>query len=222
MLISSLLQQLFALSTVQKILIMAIPVIFAITIHEAAHGYVARYFGDKTAEQEGRISLNPIKHIDPFGTILVPALTMFAGGILFGWAKPVPVNFSRLNRPKQDMLWVAAAGPFSNLLMAVFWAVIIKVALLLNNQFSTPLALIGAAGIFMNVILFVLNLLPLPPLDGGRIVTSLLPNNLARPYAQLERYGFIILLVLIFTGLLSKIMFPFISLIMGFFAAIVG
>jgi len=199
------------LSIIQKIVIYALPVIFAITVHEAAHGYVAKYFGDMTAFNEGRISLNPIRHIDPFGTILLPALTIMLGGILFGWAKPVPVNFSRLRNPKKDMLWVAAAGPASNFIMAVFWAVAFKLSLGAPDAIAYPLALMGKAGVSINVVLMVLNLLPLPPLDGGRIAVSLLPHHLARPFAQLERYGFIILIALLFTGILGKILDPFIS-----------
>ena len=205
-----LLQTLFALSGVQKIAVSAIPVIFAITVHEAAHGYVARYFGDMTAHMAGRISLNPIRHIDPIGTILIPTLTMLAGGILFGWAKPVPVDFSRLRNPKKDMLWVAAAGPASNLIMAIIWALVIKLSVLAPADFALPMALMGAVGIMINTVLMVLNLLPLPPLDGGRIAVSLLPNHLAARYARVEPYGFIILMVLLFSHVLSAIMNPFI------------
>ena len=199
------------LTYVQKIAIYALPVIFAITVHEAAHGFAARYFGDMTAEREGRITLNPLKHIDPIGTILLPALTLLVGGILFGWAKPVPVNFSRLRNPKRDMLWVAAAGPASNFVMALFWALIIKLSVAYPNVYSEPMALMGQAGVMINVVLMVLNLLPLPPLDGGRIAVSLLPNHLAYKYAQIERYGFIILIVLLATGILGRIMEPFID-----------
>lgn len=198
------------LTLIQKIAIYALPVIFAITVHEAAHGYAARYFGDMTAHYAGRISLNPIKHIDPFGTILVPALMMMAGGILFGWAKPVPVDFSRLRNPKRDMLWVAAAGPASNLIMAILWAVVLKFSVHFPPSFSVPLELMAQAGVMINVVLMVLNLLPLPPLDGGRIAVSLLPHHLAYEYAKVERYGFIILIVLLFTGILSRILQPFI------------
>lgn len=198
------------LTIVQKIAIYALPVIFAITVHEAAHGYAARYFGDMTAYQAGRISLNPVRHIDPIGTILVPILTMFAGGILFGWAKPVPVDFSRLRNPKRDMLWVAAAGPASNLMMGIFWAFVLSFSAAAPAYFATPLAYMAQAGVMINVVLMVLNLLPLPPLDGGRIAVSLLPNRLANRYARVEQYGFIILLILLFTGILSKIMDPFI------------
>ena len=199
------------LTYVQKIAIYALPVIFAITVHEAAHGFAARYFGDMTAEREGRITLNPLKHIDPIGTILLPALTLLIGGILFGWAKPVPVNFSRIRHPKRDMLWVAAAGPASNFVMALFWALIIKLSFVYPSVYSEPMALMGQAGVMINVVLMVLNLLPLPPLDGGRIAVSLLPNHLAYKYAQIERYGFIILIVLLATGILGRIMEPFID-----------
>ncbi|ROH88614.1 site-2 protease family protein [Pseudomethylobacillus aquaticus] len=194
----------------QKISIYALPVIFAITVHEAAHGYAARYFGDMTAAAAGRITLNPLKHIDPIGTLLVPAFTMLAGGILFGWAKPVPVDFSRLHNPKRDMLWVAAAGPASNLVMAVLWAIALSFSAN-AGQFAVPLAYMAQAGIMINIVLMVLNLLPLPPLDGGRIAVSLLPHHLAVKFAELERYGFIILIVLLFTGILSQIMQPFIA-----------
>ncbi len=199
------------LTYIQKIAVYALPVIFAITVHEAAHGFAARFFGDMTADRAGRITLNPLKHIDPVGTILLPALTLLVGGILFGWAKPVPVDFSRLRNPKRDMLWVAAAGPASNFVMALFWALIIKLSLNAPNVYSEPMALMGQAGVMINVVLMVLNLLPLPPLDGGRIAVSLLPNHLAYKYAQIERYGFIILIVLLATGILGRIMEPFIE-----------
>lgn len=186
----------------------AIPIIFAITVHEAAHGYAARYFGDDTAERAGRISLNPIHHIDPLGTILLPAITMILGGILFGWAKPVPVNFGRLRHPKRDMLWVAAAGPFSNFLMAIFWVLVMKFAYLAPGPYVDALSTMSRIGLSINVVLMVLNLLPLPPLDGGRIAVSLLPNHIAWKYAQVERYGFFILLLLLATGVLSAILMP--------------
>ena len=198
------------LTLIQKIVIYALPVIFAITVHEAAHGYAARYFGDMTAHFAGRISLNPVKHIDPIGTILVPALMMMVGGILFGWAKPVPVDFSRLRNPKRDMLWVAAAGPASNFVMAILWVFALKFASGLPTYIGVPLELMAQAGVMINVVLMVLNLLPLPPLDGGRIAVSLLPHDLAYRYAKVERYGFIILIVLLFTGVLSRILEPLI------------
>jgi Zn-dependent protease len=196
---------------IQTLAIYAIPVLFAITLHEAAHGYVARHFGDPTAWQMGRITLNPLKHIDPFGTLLVPALILFfsKGAFMFGWAKPVPVDFSRLRKPKQDMLWVAAAGPGANLFMALCWALLLKIAVLMPaNPYSLPLAEMARAGINVNAILMLLNLLPLPPLDGGRIAVSLLPPRAAWRFAQLERYGFFILLALLFLGVLDSILTP--------------
>lgn len=196
---------------IQTLAIYAIPVLFAITLHEAAHGYVARHFGDPTAWQMGRITLNPLKHIDPFGTLLVPALILLfsKGAFMFGWAKPVPVDFSRLRKPKQDMLWVAAAGPGANLFMALCWALLLKLAVLMPaNPYSLPLAEMARAGINVNAILMLLNLLPLPPLDGGRIAVSLLPPRAAWRFAQLERYGFFILLALLFLGVLDSILTP--------------
>ncbi|HEY0268443.1 MAG TPA: site-2 protease family protein [Methyloradius sp.] len=203
------------LTFIQKIAIYALPVIFAITVHEAAHGYVARFFGDMTAQEEGRITLNPIKHIDLVGTIVIPALSLLLGGILFGWAKPVPVNFSRLRQPKKDMLWVAAAGPAANLVMALFWAVLYKYSVDFGS-FAMPAGLMAQAGIMINVVLMVLNLLPIPPLDGGRIAVSLLPNHLAYRFAKVEQYGFIILIVLLATGVLSQILSPFVQIVAGF------
>ncbi|WMJ08553.1 site-2 protease family protein [Nitrosomonas sp. sh817] len=200
---------------IQGIAIYALPVILAITMHEAAHGYMAKKFGDLTAFNAGRISLNPARHIDPVGTILVP-MTLFilskltiGAGFLFGWAKPVPVNFANLRHPKRDMLWVAAAGPGANLLMAFFWALMIKLALLMPEiSYAKPLALMGIAGIEINVILMVLNLLPLPPLDGGRMAVSLLPHRLAYQFSQIEPYGFMILLLLLFSGALGALIGP--------------
>ncbi|HET9462656.1 MAG TPA: site-2 protease family protein [Thiobacillus sp.] len=217
------------LSLIQKIAVFALPVIFAITLHEAAHGYVARFFGDMTAALQGRITLNPLKHIDPVGTILVPLVILLTskllggGAILFGWAKPVPVNFNQLRRPKQDMLWVAAAGPGMNFAMAIFWALMIQIGLALGSGFaSAPLMLMGAAGVFINVILMALNLIPLPPLDGGRIAVSLLPVKQAMQFARLEPYGLFILLGLLFTGILGIILWPLISLFIGLVALVTG
>jgi Zn-dependent protease len=203
---------------IQLIALAAIPVTFAITLHEAAHGYAARHFGDYTAHNAGRISVNPLRHIDPVGTIAVPLLILISskllggGGILFGWAKPVPVNFGQLRSPKRDMLWVAAAGPGANLVMAIAWAVVLKfVELGPQNYFSLPLAGMAQIGITINVVLMVLNLFPLPPLDGGRIAVSLLPGRLAWRFAMIEPYGFIILLALLFTGILGTILSPFVQ-----------
>jgi Zn-dependent protease len=199
---------------IQLVALYAIPGIFAITLHEAAHGYAARHFGDPTAAQAGRITLNPIRHIDPIGTLLIPALILFFsnGQFAFGWAKPVPVDFARLRHPKRDMLWVAAAGPGANLFMAVVWALVIKLAYgLPPNYFTEPLLLMARGGIIINAVLMVLNLLPLPPLDGGRIAVSLLPHPLAYRFARLEPYGMIILLVLMFLGVLGAIIMPFVA-----------
>ena len=203
---------------IQTLAIYALPVIFAITLHEAAHGYVARHFGDPTAWQLGRITLNPLKHIDPVGTILVPALLhIMNAGFLFGWAKPVPVDFGRLRHPKRDMLWVAAAGPGANLLMALAWACLLKLAIVMpDNFYSLPLAEMSRAGITVNAVLMLLNLLPIPPLDGGRIAVSLLPGALAWRFARLERFGFVILLALIFFGVLGIILTPLLRLFLSF------
>lgn len=201
------------LTIVQKIAVYALPVLFAITVHEAAHGYVAKHFGDLTAEKQGRITLNPLKHIDPIGTILLPILTMMLGGILFGWAKPVPVNFANLRNPKKDMLWVAAAGPISNFCMAIFWAMMFSLSNYMPNAAVNFLAIMSMAGISINIVLMVLNLLPMPPLDGGRIAVSLLPMPWAIKLARLERYGFPILIVLMFTGALGYVIYPIIQVI---------
>ncbi|MDO9243570.1 MAG: site-2 protease family protein [Rhodocyclaceae bacterium] len=209
---------------IQTLAIYALPVIFAITLHEAAHGYAARHFGDPTAWQQGRITLNPIKHVDMVGTLLVPALILFfsKGAFLFGWAKPVPVNFGLLRRPKQDMFWVAAAGPGANLFMALVWALLLKLAVVMPaNAYSLPLAEMARAGITVNGVLMLLNLLPLPPLDGGRIAVSLLPHGAAWRLARVEPYGFFILLALLFLGVLENILTPllraFLSLIKSLF-----
>ncbi|MBL0283017.1 MAG: site-2 protease family protein [Zoogloea sp.] len=209
--------------------IWALPVLFAITLHEAAHGYVARYFGDSTAERAGRISLNPLRHIDPVGTVLVPGLILAmsslagAGAMLFGWAKPVPVNFGRLRKPKADMLWVAAAGPFANLLMAIGWALLFKLAFAApDSAYALPLAKMADAGIQINAVLMFLNLVPLPPLDGGRIAVSLLPAGPAYKFAQIEPYGFPILLFLLFTGILGDILGPLVAIFRFVLATVFG
>ena len=192
--------------------IAALPMIFAITLHEAAHGYVARYFGDPTAYQLGRISLNPMRHIDLVGTILVPAATLLFGGILFGWAKPVPVDYSRLRHPREDMRWVALAGPAVNLLMAFGWALLLKVGLSTNTYYSVPLEEMSRIGVSINLMLMAINLVPILPLDGGRVLFSLLPPAVAQSYGRSEPYGLPILLLLLVTGLLGVIIMPLIQL----------
>lgn len=199
---------------IQKIAIWALPVLFAITGHEASHAYAAKHFGDKTAWMMGRCSFNPLKHIEPFGTIVLPLLCVWLGGFVFGWAKPVPVNFNALRHPKKDMLWVAAAGPASNLLMALIWAFIFKFALWLagSSGYAEPLALMAQAGIIINLSLMALNLLPFPPLDGGRIMVSVLPNKLAWQFSRLEPYGMYILVGLMALGVLGTLMMPLVRL----------
>jgi len=201
-------------SLIQKIIIWALPVLFAITAHEVAHGWVALKLGDRTAQMMGRLTLNPLKHIDPVGTLLVPGLLLVFGGFVFGWAKPVPVTYQNLRKPKSDMAWVALAGPMSNLIMALIWALVAKLALVALQSGITmaePMLYMGIAGVLINTMLMVLNLLPLPPLDGGRILTSILPGPLAWQVSRLEPYGFFILLGLIYFGILSLILWPFIG-----------
>lgn len=198
-----------AANFIQMAAIYALPIIFAITLHEAAHGYVAKHFGDMTAYMMGRVSLNPLHHIDPIGTIVIPLVSMALGGFLFGWAKPVPINFGALRHPKQDMLWVAIAGPASNLAMALFWALLLKISTLMpGNYFATPLGIMANMGVKINVVLMMLNLLPIPPLDGGRVMLSLLPAKQAYQLAKIEPYGIIVLVVLLFSGVLGAIIGP--------------
>ena len=203
---------------VQTVAIYALPVLFAITLHEAAHGYVARHFGDMTAHAQGRISLNPIRHIDLVGTIIVPIVILLAtkaagtGGFLFGWAKPVPVNYSALRKPRRHMAWVAAAGPGANLVMALIWALILKAVVLLPaNGFTVPLGLMAEAGILVNLIFMCLNLLPILPLDGGRIVASLLPSRAAWQYSRLEPWGMPVLILLLLTNVLNFLLEPLVG-----------
>lgn len=201
-------------SLVQKIIIWTIPVIFAITAHEVAHGWVALRLGDRTAQMMGRLTLNPIKHIDPIGTILIPGLLLLIGGFIFGYAKPVPVTYQNLRNPKSDMAWVAVAGPVSNLIMAIIWAGVAMLGVVLAESdiaMGLPMSYMGAAGILINAMLMVLNLLPLPPLDGGRILVSLLPGPMAWQVQRLEPYGFFILLGLLYFGLLGKLLWPMIG-----------
>ena len=193
---------------IQTIAIYALPVIFAITLHEAAHAYAAKYFGDLTAYSQGRMSLNPVRHIDPFGTILIPLLlALLSSPFNFGYAKPVPVDFSRLRNPKKQMAWVALAGPLANLLMAFLWMLsyFVLQSVGINEVFFLEMA---EAGVKINLILFAFNLFPLPPLDGGRIVTSILPNRYAFRFARIEPYGFFIVLGLMMLNLLNYWMKP--------------
>lgn len=195
----------------QTLLIYTIPLIFAITVHEFAHGWVANQCGDATAKMLGRLTLNPIKHIDPIGTILVPAILYFTGSpFLFGWAKPVPINFNALKSPKKDMILVALAGPVSNFIMALLWLLVILFALNLQSQLLIDMAYFGIA---INLILGVFNLLPLPPLDGSRVVSALLPNHLAYEYNKLERYGLFILVGLLFLGVFERVILPIVQIL---------
>jgi Zn-dependent protease len=196
---------------VQKIIIYSIPVIFAITVHEVAHGWVASKLGDQTARLMGRLTLNPLKHIDPVGTIIVPIVMLMFTPFLLGWAKPVPVDWRNLRRPRRDMAWVAVAGPAANLIMLLFWILFAKLILLSgpgDSESAKPFIAMALAGIFINIILMVLNLIPVPPLDGSRIVSSLLPPRTALLYNRLEPYGLIIVLVLLVTGVLGDLFMP--------------
>jgi len=204
---------------IQTLLIYAIPVLFAITVHETAHGWVASLLGDHSARMMGRLTLNPIKHIDLIGTLVVPAFLYFTAGFIFGWAKPVPVNFSALRSPKKDMLWVAIAGPMSNFIMAIIWLVTIFVAINTGSQFLADMAQIG---IQINLLLAVLNLLPLPPLDGGRVVSALLPPKISYQFDQLEAYGLFILLGLLFLGIFQSVILPIVKFIQQWLYTLVG
>jgi Zn-dependent protease len=189
---------------IQTVLIYALPVLFAITIHEAAHGYVARWFGDNTAYVAGRLTLNPVKHIDPMGTIIMPLLLYFAthGAFLFGYAKPVPVNFGHLRRPKQDSVWVALAGPASNFIQAIIWAIAFTViaGMGVTERFWLEMC---KAGVLTNLVMWAFNLFPLPPLDGGRVVVGLLPRRMAWSFSRIEPWGFFIVMALVIAHVVS-------------------
>jgi len=201
-------------SLIQKIILFAIPILFAITLHELAHGWVASRLGDSTAKMLGRITLNPLKHIDPVGTILVPALCLIFGGFMFGWAKPIPVNGRNLRHPRRDQFLVALAGPGANLLMAVFWAFLAR----LGMEFKlAPLLAMSMTGVYLNCLFALLNLLPLPPLDGSHMLSVLLPKRLSYHYDKLGRYGLIILILLMITNVLSFILDPAVSTVADFF-----
>jgi Zn-dependent protease len=200
--------------SLETVVLVAVPVVFAITLHEAAHGYVAKLFGDQTAWMLGRVTLNPLKHIDPVGTILIPGLLLLTakmmGGVpfIFGWAKPVPVNFGNLRNPKRDMIWVAGAGPLANFVMAFVWVLLLRAALPDGIWASTGLLEMARYGVGVNLGLMALNLLPIPPLDGGRIAVGLLPGRAAYSLARVEPYGFMIILVLLAVGFLDDLMRP--------------
>lgn len=202
------------LNTIQLIAVWALPVLFAITLHEVAHGWVARYFGDHTAAAMGRLSLNPIKHVDPVGTLLVPGLLLLMHtGFVFGWAKPVPVVMRNMHNPRRDMAMVALAGPGANLLMAMFWALLLKFSIAAGGQgMMLGLMYMSAAGILINLVLMVLNLFPVPPLDGSRVLNGFLPESAARAVDRIEPYGLIIVVVLLATGVLGKILLPLLGL----------
>lgn len=207
-----LLREFLALPIFHRIFVSIIPVLLAITLHEVSHGWAAKYFGDLTAERLGRLSLNPLKHIDPIGTVVVPAaLLLIQAGFIFGWAKPVPVAFENLRNPKRDMALVAAAGPLSNLVMAFFWGVVLKLSLMfpgVESPYLLAAKYMGFVGIFINILLFAFNLLPLPPLDGGRVAVGLLPDKWGWYLSRIEPYGFFILIGLMLTGILWVIISP--------------
>ena len=213
-----------ALSLPQLIAVAILPLIFAITVHEVAHGWVAKQFGDPTAQRLGRLTLNPIKHIDPIGTVAVPVLLLILGGFIFGWAKPVPVTWENLRHPKRDMAIVAAAGPAANLLMALIWAVILRIGVMLGptSWAGIPMQYMGEFGIQINAVLMILNLIPIPPLDGGRVAVGLLPGPWAWQLARIEPFGFFILLALLATGVLSTIISPPINMVMHLVSLAVG
>ncbi|MBI3576055.1 MAG: site-2 protease family protein [Gammaproteobacteria bacterium] len=210
----------------QLVSILILPVLFAIVVHEVAHGWVAKYLGDPTAQRLGRLTLNPFKHVDPVGTILVPALlVLLRAGFVFGWARPVPVTWENLRHPKRDMAIVAAAGPLANLLMAIMWGVVVRIGATLSDTalwISEPMQYMGLGGILANVLLMVFNLLPLPPLDGGRVAVGLLPGRLAWQLSRIEPYGFFILLGLMMTGLLGTVVMPVAELVARLVVKLVG
>lgn len=214
------------LSLIQKITVWALPLIFAITIHEVAHGFVAYLFGDYTAKLSGRLTLNPLKHIDWIGTVIVPLTMLVVSNFVFGWAKPVPVDARNLRNPRLDMALVALAGPIANLLMALIWGGIARAGILFeqtgNEWLGLPLIYMGGAGIAINIVVGVLNLIPLPPLDGGRVLMSLLPRRVAYHLSFIEPYSFFILVLLLVTGVLSYVIGPVVFFLINLIGQLVG
>ncbi len=209
------------LTILQKIIFMGFPILFAITVHEVSHGWMALRCGDRTAKLAGRLTLNPIKHVDPIGTLLLPGLLILMHApFLFGWAKPVPVDWRNLRNPKRDMALVALMGPLSNFLMALFWAFALK--FMLSASVASYWLVMAKTGVMINAALMVLNLLPIPPLDGSRVVSSLLNARAAYHYNKLERYGFIILMVLLLTHVLSAILSPLLMGVLNMVSSIAG
>lgn len=214
-----------SLTLVQQLAIWALPVLFAITVHEVAHGWVANHYGDPTARMMGRLTLNPVKHIDPVGTVLVPGMMLLLGGIVFGWAKPVPVNQENLRDPRKHMMIVAAAGPGANLVMAVMWALVIWLGLAVsgfNPSIGFGVQYMGLAGVTINIVLMVLNMVPVPPLDGSRVISGFLPPKLAWQYDRIEPYGLIIVLVLLVTGVLFGVLGPIVNVIRNLILSLAG
>ncbi|MCE3237187.1 MAG: peptidase [Gammaproteobacteria bacterium] len=208
-----------SISILQTLAKWVIPVLFAITLHEVAHGWAASKLGDPTAKMLGRLTLNPLKHIDPIGTVFLPLVMLFTTGFVFGWAKPVPVTWQNLSRPKRDIALVAAAGPAANFVMAIGWGLLFKIGVLMH---SGALQGMGEAGIAINVILIALNVLPIPPLDGSRVVLSFLSGSLAVFYSRLEPFGFIIIVLLILTNILPMLMSPIMGLLYQFMRMLIG
>ncbi len=215
------------MNIIQTILIYAIPILFAITLHEVMHGWIANKLGDPTARMLGRLTLNPIKHIDPVGTILVPLAVFYASGFIFGWAKPVPVTWQNLRHPRRDMALVALGGPLSNFVMACLWGLLAKLGQILVQNYdgwgpAVALVAMAQVGIFVNLILMVLNLLPIPPLDGSRVVSSLLPPKISYWYSRYEWAGLILLLLLMWVGLLSDVLLPIVSYLRSVILQVLG
>lgn len=214
------------LTIIQKIAVWAVPILFAISMHEVAHGWVASFFGDQTAKLTGRLSLNPLRHVDLLGTIIVPLLMLLVSNIIFGWAKPVPVDPRNLRNPRRDMAFVAIAGPIANIFMAFIWGFITKAGILAeqsgNHWLGIPLIYMGGAGVMINVVLAALNLIPIPPLDGARVLASFLPRRALYYFDKLEPYGFLILIILIFSGFLTNFLTPIVYFLMYLIERIYG